>query len=34
MPGMASVLSAEEIDAVARFVKVRLTAPAATPAAN
>jgi glucose dehydrogenase/cytochrome c553 len=34
MPGMASILSAEEIDAVARFVKVRLTAPAATPAAN
>jgi mono/diheme cytochrome c family protein len=31
MPGMASILSAEEIDAVARFVKVRL---AGSPAAN
>jgi glucose dehydrogenase/cytochrome c553 len=29
MPGMASVLSAEEIDAVARYVKVRLGAPTA-----
>jgi quinoprotein glucose dehydrogenase len=29
MPGMASVLSAEEIDAIARYVKLRLAAPAA-----
>jgi mono/diheme cytochrome c family protein len=34
MPGMASVLSADEIDAVARYVKVRLAAPAAAPPAN
>jgi hypothetical protein len=31
---MASILSAEEIDAVARFVKVRLAGPTAGPAAN
>jgi len=29
MPGMASTLSSDEIDAVARYVKVRLAAPAA-----
>jgi quinoprotein glucose dehydrogenase len=29
MPGMASMLTADEIDAVARYVKVRLAAPAA-----
>src|SRR5690606_37807559 len=34
MPGMAAILSVEEIVAVARFVKVRLTAPSAAPSAN